>query len=113
VETKVLFFAFRGLNAAALLRLEPPGDSQLTPVFVCYFRVSYAEGARIEEWSRVAPHYEDAAELYQRGVQDFIDPVPFIPASPAHEPTWADVPEGDRPAQIVVLSPGTAEKVTS
>lgn len=69
-----------GPNAAALIRFEPTGETM--PVFIVYFRVSYAGGARVEEWTRCVPEREDALELYRRGVDDFVCPVPYVPSGP-------------------------------
>jgi hypothetical protein len=78
MDVRVLHHATRGPNVAALMRVEVPGAcAELGPTFVCYFRVSYADGTRVEEWTRCCPSQEDAFELYQRGVEDFIEPVPF------------------------------------
>lgn len=100
MEIKPVYNATRGQNVAALFKLEVPGSGDLGPTFICYFRVSFAEGARVEEWTRCTPCQEDAYELYRRGVEDFIEPVPFVPAhvepeQPEQSPGLFQVVRGD------------------
>lgn len=106
MEIKPLYNATRGQNVAALFRLDVPGSGDLGPTFICYFRVSFADGARVEEWTRCTPCQEDAYELYRRGLEDFIEPVPFSPIptarvepeQPAQNPSLHQVvfPDGSR-----------------
>jgi hypothetical protein len=78
VETTCIQHAIRGGNVVALLRVEVSG---VGPAFITYFRVEHHH--RVDEWTRCSPEREQAVELYQRGVEDFIDPIPFVPAEVA------------------------------
>lgn len=105
--------ATRGLNVAALFKLEIPDAADLGPTFLCYFRLSLAGGSRIEEWTRCSPCEEDALDLYRRGVEDFIEPVPFVPArvepeQPAQFPSLFQVVQGE--ARSVPMALNAAER---
>lgn len=82
METTCIEHANRGGNLVALFRVEAAG---FEPAFIVYFRIEHGGGARVEQWTRTSPDRGQAVELYQRGLEDFIEPIPFVPSSPAHE----------------------------